>query len=124
LRRYDRKADLQLRHNGYDVNLVSVAVEMNGVVAATLFFPLGKDASAKRATRFGWKDETEAWGRHLRGDPPPAKVPPVAETKSASPVTRSPVPERVTRPESADAPVSLPGLSKVARKPRARVSDG
>lgn len=63
LRRYDRdpRHAHQMRFASYDVNLRAVAATMNGVTAPTLFFPLGKEHAADRATRVGWRDETAAW---------------------------------------------------------------
>lgn len=63
LRRYDRdpRHAHQMRFASYDVNLRAVAAAMDGVTAPTLFFPLGKEHAADRATRVGWKDETAAW---------------------------------------------------------------
>ena len=53
LRRYDRdpRHAHQMRFASYDVNLRAVAAAMDGVTAPTLFFPLGKERAADRATR-------------------------------------------------------------------------
>ena len=61
LRRYDRAAHLPLRFASYDVNIVAVPAELNGTMAATLFFPCGKEIAAQRALRLGWQDETDLW---------------------------------------------------------------
>jgi hypothetical protein len=58
LRRYDRDPRLPLVFAGYDVRVTAKPVEVNGVVAPTLFFPLGKEEGAKRAVRLGWIDAT------------------------------------------------------------------
>ena len=59
LRRYDRDPRLPLVFAGYDCRVVAKPVDVGGVVAPTLFFPLGKEEGAKRAIRLGWIDETD-----------------------------------------------------------------
>jgi hypothetical protein len=61
LRRYDRTHTLPMRFASYDVNIVAVPYEMNGISACTLFFPKGKDHAANRACKLGWHDETAKW---------------------------------------------------------------
>ena len=66
LRRYDRDPRLPWRFATYAVNLVAKPVNVNGVVAPTLFFPATTQgaAAAQRAQKMGWKDETEALHAH------------------------------------------------------------
>jgi hypothetical protein len=73
LRRYDRdpRHAHQMRFTGYDVTLRAVAAEMKGKAAPTLFFPVGKDTSAARATRLGWVDCTDEWNHWLHAPPEP-----------------------------------------------------
>lgn len=88
LRRYDRDASLPIRFSGYDVSVTAKPIEAHGRVAPTLFFPKGKDASAHRATRLGWKDETESFAAHLRGEPDPlGKRPDASPPSTALPET-------------------------------------
>ena len=61
LRRYDRAAHLPLRYASYDVNLLAKPFVIDGIRAATLFFPKGKEHAVSRATKLGWIDETRAW---------------------------------------------------------------
>lgn len=57
LRRYDRNANLALRFVCYGENTVSRSIELDGVVAPTIF--LKTKPARDRATKLGWKDETE-----------------------------------------------------------------
>jgi hypothetical protein len=59
LRRYDRDPRLPFVFAGYDCRVTAKPIEVNGVIAPTLFFPLGKEEGAKRAVRLGWIDETD-----------------------------------------------------------------
>ena len=75
LRRYDRDPRVQLRFSGYDCTVRSMVVELGGVSAPTLFFPVDKEAAAERATFVGWKDETAAWHAEHGGPPRPSIKP-------------------------------------------------
>lgn len=66
LRRYDRHPGLALQVNCYTAVLPAIAVEMDGVVAPTVFVPNGKETIALFALRFGWKDETTKWLASLK----------------------------------------------------------
>lgn len=141
LRRYDRKADLPIQFNGYDVTLRSKPIEAHGVVAATLFFPPKKTTAALRAGKEGWKDETEAFAAHVRGEPkplgrkprvttppPPPEVP--GETKPKAPGMTKPTPDAAIgpapgarvqtvgpdgEPPATTAP-AIPGITPIKRK--------
>jgi hypothetical protein len=122
LRRYDRDPMLQIRFSAYDANIKAKPVEMFGRVAATLFFPPGRDAAALRATKVGWVDETDAWTAHVAGLPAPSRVKPSApgEAKPEAPIeqTRPNAPSAVRdNPEGVEP---VPGLAPVARKRAAR----
>lgn len=124
LRRYDRDARLPIRFAGYDVNLTSRPVEAHGRVAPTLFFPKGKEAAAHRATRLGWKDETESFRAHLRGEPAPGAkpTPPVGQTPSPGEVATkpaaAPIGEMNAAPETrAPGMAPMPGIRPVKRRP-------
>lgn len=67
LRRYDRSPKLDIRFSGYDITLKSVPFEIDGVTALTLFFPVGKENAALRATKLGWIDETELYEKRVLG---------------------------------------------------------
>jgi hypothetical protein len=77
LRRTDRDVRLaaNMRFSSYDVSLAAVAVEHpDGVQALTLFFPVGKDSAAHRATRLGWVDVTDEWTKPKPSAPVAAAV--------------------------------------------------
>ena len=57
MRRYDRNATLALRFVCYGENTVSRSIELNGVVAPTIF--LNTAPARDRAKKLGWKDETD-----------------------------------------------------------------
>ena len=59
LRRYDRDPRHPYLFSGYDCAVKAKPVEIEGTLAPTLFFPLGKEESAKRAAKLGWIDETD-----------------------------------------------------------------
>lgn len=69
LRRYDRSPKIPMRFASYDVSINSSAQDLDGVIALTLFFPVGKDVAAKRALKFGWIDETEKWNLQYNQNP-------------------------------------------------------
>lgn len=79
LRRYDRDPRLPWRLASYDLNVQARPVEMNGTVAPTVFVPPGREEAARRATRLGWRDETEAFSawldRELVREPEPVAGP-------------------------------------------------
>lgn len=79
LRRYDRDPRLPWRLASYDLNVEARPVEMHGTVAPTVFVPPGREEAARRATRLGWRDETEAFSAWLDRDvPQPEPVVPLA----------------------------------------------
>ncbi len=59
LRRYDRNPNITLRVGGYDEVSNSMPVEIDGVVASTVF--LNSENVFKRFIKLGWKDETERY---------------------------------------------------------------
>lgn len=59
LRRYDRNPNITLRVGGYDEVSNSVPVEIDGVVASTVF--LNSENVFKRFIKLGWKDETQRY---------------------------------------------------------------
>jgi hypothetical protein len=64
LRRYDRDpAGAPPRFASYSTHIKSKRIVLDGRCAFTLFFPKTSagNAAAHRATRLGWKDETEAY---------------------------------------------------------------
>lgn len=127
LRRYDRDAALPIRFTGYDTSVVSQPIEMHGRVAPTLFFPPGREAAAHRATRLGWRDETEAFGAHVRGEPDPRvrPAPPAPTPEPTAEETRPPAPglgavraPALTGPDTGMAPLPA-GLTRIKRSPSA-----
>ena len=64
LRRTDRDVRWarQQRYTSYDVSIKGRAIEHpDGIVAITLFFPVGKEIAAQRACMIGWSDVTDEW---------------------------------------------------------------
>lgn len=121
LRRYDRDPGLPIRFSGYDVSIVSKPIEAHGRVAPTLFFPKGKEAAAQRATRLGWRDETESFAAHVRGEPDPLGVrpaPPETRAPQAPEPPRAPVSAGPAPLDESDTPTAmhLPGLTRVAKR--------
>ncbi len=60
LRRYDRDPRLPMMYASYNVTIKAKAVEVDGKIALTLFFPNGRENAAERALKLGWIDETES----------------------------------------------------------------
>ena len=65
LRRYDKNCAYPIPFTTYAERTHSRAIVMNGQVAHTLF--VSDPATARRAQRLGWTDETEAWFKYLDG---------------------------------------------------------
>jgi len=59
MRRYDRNHKLAFRFVCYGENVVSRAINCDGVIAATLF--LNTTPARDRAVKLGWKDETSVF---------------------------------------------------------------
>ncbi len=59
LRRYDRDPRLPMLYASYNVTIKAKPVEVDGKVALTLFFPIGRENAAERAMKLGWIDETD-----------------------------------------------------------------
>lgn len=64
-RDYDPRSAHQQIYTAYDVSLRAVAAELGGEVCTMIFFPIGKDAAAHRASRLNWIDCTAAWMKQL-----------------------------------------------------------
>ena len=64
LRRYDRNPKLPWMFAAYSEQVTSVAFELDGKIAATLF--IKHVATRDRALKMGWKDETSNYNRHLQ----------------------------------------------------------
>jgi hypothetical protein len=92
------------------VNLVAKPVELNGVVAPTIFFPAtaAGRAAASRACKLGWKDETAAFDTCAQASAVPAahQAPEGTAQASAVPAAQaSAVPAAHQAPEgTAQAP--------------------
>lgn len=59
MRRYDRNHSLALRFVCYGENTVSRAINLDGIIAPTLF--LNTEPARDRAKKLGWKDETSSF---------------------------------------------------------------
>ena len=66
LRRYDKSPNLPWLFAAYTEQVTSVAFEMDGVIAATLF--IKNPHTRDRAVKIGWKDETERYNAIMAED--------------------------------------------------------
>jgi len=58
-RRYDKSPDLPWLEATYEETVEARPIELDGVVAATLF--IKREDMRERAVALGWKDETTRW---------------------------------------------------------------
>lgn len=124
LRRYDRAPWLPLVFAGYDCRVSAVPAECYGVVAATLFFPPGRDVAADRALRYGWRDESARYRAWRAGEADPATASKPARQRAAPAAVEVEVaPAEVERPTAApgadtEAGDPLPAIRPIKRRAR------
>lgn len=115
LRRTDRDVRLaaNMRYSSYDCNLPAISTKHpDGVEALTLFFPVGKEAAAHRATRLGWVDVTDSW--RAETTPSPESI---SETRDAAPsAVAETSTSKATPTEGALAKMTWNALRKLAKE--------